>query len=40
MDKKILKVKKENDSKMNKLVKEDKKRDVKMKDCDMQMKKK
>ena len=37
MDKKILKVKKENDKKMNALVKEDKVRDKKIEKCDIAM---
>ncbi len=40
MDKKILKAKKDNDRKMDKLVKEDKVRDKKMHKCDKMMKKK
>jgi len=40
MDKKILKVKRENDKKMDELVKEDIPRDKKLKKCDKMMKKK
>jgi len=40
MDKKIAKVKQQNDKKMDKLISEDKVRDKKMEKCDMKMKKK
>lgn len=39
MDKKILKVKRDNDKKMDKLVREDKVRDKKIEKCDMKKKK-